>query len=294
MGGRIPQPIKLEVIRRWLRGYSRDEIAKDLDIGAGTVSGIIQEYRHDDADFELLRGVAVELRDRGLQVKDFAPLFRLKSLLEEKEVQLEIDPSDNLFSAYKKFESIIVTLEVLCFKHAAPMDRFLELVRVLYLQLDSLGISLERLPEYLEGQKKEIVRLQTEIKSEVERQGTTMNLLREYQANMPAFRSAIDEVEKVTKERDSCRSELDYVREQYRQIVWKEKEEEYEWYTNPEEVNLAKTELRSKIGGDHYASRLSNPGLKQIVLDLYRRPDKYVEAIRKVIDNYDLVHKRSI
>ena len=42
MGGRIPQPIKLEVIRRWLSGYSRDEIAKDLGIGTGSVSGRIQ------------------------------------------------------------------------------------------------------------------------------------------------------------------------------------------------------------------------------------------------------------
>lgn len=294
MGGRIPQPVKLEVIRRWLRGYSRDEIAKDLDIGAGTVSGIIQEYRHDDADFELLRGVAVELRDRGLQVKDFTPLFRLKSHLEKMEVQLEIDPNKTLFSAYKKFEAIIVTLEVLCFKLGMPMDQFLELVRELYLQLDSLGISLERLPEYLEDQKQEILRLRSETQNEVERQGATMNLLREYQANMPAFRSAIDEVEKVTKERDSCRSKLDYFTEKYRQIAWATKEAEYEWYVNPEEENKAKQELSSEIGGDHYSSRLSNPGLKQIVLDLYRRPGKYVEAIRKVIDNYDLVHKQSI
>ena len=294
MGGRIPQSIKLEVSRRWLRGYSRDEIAKDLDIGAGTVSGIIQESRHDDAELGLLRGVAVELRDRGLQVKDFAPLFRLKSLLEEMEVQLEIDPSDNLFSAYKKFESIIVTLEVLCFKHSAPMDRFFELIKELYLQLDSLGISLEGLPEYLEGRKKEIVRLQTETKNEVERKGATMNLLRDYQAKMPAFRSAIDEVEKVTKERDLCRSKLNYFTEKYHQIVWATKETDYEWYVNPEEENKAKEELSSEIRGDHYASRLINPGLKQILLDLYCRPGKYVEAIRKVIDIYDLIHKQSI
>ena len=61
MGGKIPQPVRLEVIKRWLEGYSRDEIAKDTRIGAGTVSGIIQQCRQDDADFDLLRGVAVEL-----------------------------------------------------------------------------------------------------------------------------------------------------------------------------------------------------------------------------------------
>ena len=98
MGGRIPQPVKLEVIRKWLQGYSRDEIAKDSDIGTGTVSGIMQKCRHDDTDFDLLRGVAVELRSHGLQVKDFAPLLRLKSLLEEKEIQLEMPENDDLFS----------------------------------------------------------------------------------------------------------------------------------------------------------------------------------------------------
>ena len=111
---------------------------------------------------------------------------------------------------------------------------------------------------------------------------------------MPAYRSAINEPEIMTKEKDSCRSELDYIREKYHQKVWETKEGGYELYANPEEVNKAKTELRSEIGGDHYASRLNNPGLKQIVLDLYRRPGKYVESIKKIIENYDLVHKQSI
>ena len=49
-------------------------------------------------------------------------------------------------------------------------------------------------------------------------------------------------------------------------------------------------ELSSEIGGDHYVSRLTNPGLKEIILDLYRHPGKYVESIGKVIDTYDQVH----
>jgi hypothetical protein len=80
----------MEVIRKWLRGCSRDDIAKDSGIGAGTVSGIILQCRRDDADFDLLRAVALELKDRDLHVKDFAALFRLKCLLEEKEVNIEI------------------------------------------------------------------------------------------------------------------------------------------------------------------------------------------------------------
>lgn len=232
MGGKIPQPVRLEVIRKWLQGYSRDQIAKDTRIGAATVSGIVQQYRQDDANFDLLRGVAVELKDRGMVVEDFAPLFRLKSLLEEKEVLLEISENDNLFPEYKKFEAIIITIEVLCFKHDMPVDQFFERVRDQSSLADNLGISIGAIPSYLvhlqrniENQREEIRRLQIETKNEVQRQGATMNLLREYQANMPKLRSNMDELDKVTKERDSCQRELEHVRQLYHQKVWEQKEE---------------------------------------------------------------------
>lgn len=232
MGGKIPQPVRLEVIRKWLQGYSRDRIAKDTRIGAATVSGIVQQYRQDDANFDLLRGVAVELKDRGMVVEDFAPLFRLKSLLEEKEVLLEISENDNLFPEYKKFEAIIITIEVLCFKHDMSVDQFFERVRDQSSLADNLGISIGAIPSYLvhlqrniENQREEIRRLQIETKNEVQRQGATMNLLREYQANMPKLRSNMDELDKVTKERDSCQRELEHVRQLYHQKVWEQKEE---------------------------------------------------------------------
>ena len=214
------------------QGYSRDQIAKDTRIGAATVSGIVQQYRQDDANFDLLRGVAVELKNRGMVVEDFAPLFRLKSLLEEKEVQLEISENDNLFPEYKKFEAIIITIEVLCFKHDMPVDQFFERVRDQSSLADNLGISIGAIPSYLvhpqrkiENQKEEIRRLQIETKNEVQRQGATMNLLREYQANMPKLRSNMDELDKVTKERYPCQRELEHVRQLYHQKVWEQKEE---------------------------------------------------------------------
>ena len=137
----------MEVIRKWLRGYSRDEIAKDSGIGTGTVGGIIHQCRRDDTDFDLLRSVAIELRDRGLLVKDYAPLFRLKSLLEEKEVHINIPQNENLWTEFNKFEALIITLEVLCFKHGTSMGQFFERVGELYSLIDKLGISIVRLPE---------------------------------------------------------------------------------------------------------------------------------------------------
>lgn len=236
MGGKIPQPIRLEVIRKWLKGYSRDEIAKDTEIGAGTVTGIIRQCRQDDPDFDLLRGVALELKDQGMRVENFAPLFRLKRLLEEKEVQLAVPNSKNVFSEFKKFEAIIITLEVLCFKHSMPMDQVFERLRVLYSINVKIGTMASSLPDYvmqlrqnIENQKKKIKGLRLETKYEVERQGATKNLLQDYKASLSLFESTKRELEKVTKDRDSCRKELNSVRERHLQKISANNEEDYGW-----------------------------------------------------------------
>jgi DNA-directed RNA polymerase specialized sigma24 family protein len=42
MGGKIPRPIRVQVIKAWLEGKSRDKIAQELEISAGAVSSIIR------------------------------------------------------------------------------------------------------------------------------------------------------------------------------------------------------------------------------------------------------------
>ncbi|HEV2875846.1 MAG TPA: hypothetical protein VGW09_01065 [Nitrososphaeraceae archaeon] len=41
MGGKIPRKIKENVIREWILALPRDTIAKNNDIGTGTVTNII-------------------------------------------------------------------------------------------------------------------------------------------------------------------------------------------------------------------------------------------------------------
>lgn len=69
MGHKIPEPIRREVLRKWLEGKSRNLIAKECDIGTGTVSEIIKGYQQKDADLQLLRQVAVHLRHQGTERK---------------------------------------------------------------------------------------------------------------------------------------------------------------------------------------------------------------------------------
>jgi hypothetical protein len=85
MGSKIPKPIKLEVIRKWLEGKSRNKIAKEVGIGAGTVSGIIQEFRQNDPEFDLLREVAVKLKNQGINIESFGSLVRLREILNQIE-----------------------------------------------------------------------------------------------------------------------------------------------------------------------------------------------------------------
>lgn len=97
---------------------------------------------------------------------------------------------------------------MLCFKHGMPVDQFFERVRDQSSLADNHGISIAALPSYLvhlqrniENQKEEIHRLQLETENEVQRRGSTMNLLRDYQANKPIIESTKNGLGKVTQER---------------------------------------------------------------------------------------------
>ena len=43
----VPKSIKQRVIKQWLQAVSRDQIAKDHEIGDGTISAIIKESKED-------------------------------------------------------------------------------------------------------------------------------------------------------------------------------------------------------------------------------------------------------
>ena len=54
------------VIREWILGFPRDTIAEQNNIGAGTVSSIVANYKVglEELDFDSIRQLAVEARQR--------------------------------------------------------------------------------------------------------------------------------------------------------------------------------------------------------------------------------------
>src|SRR5918995_7468351 len=81
MKQKIPKSVRERVIKQWLQSMSRDEIAKDNDIGAGTVSAIIKDAKEEIPDIDLLREAVLILKKNDFDLSVFACSIRLKNKL---------------------------------------------------------------------------------------------------------------------------------------------------------------------------------------------------------------------
>jgi len=83
MGRKVPEPIRRKVLREWLEGIPRRQIATDNQIGTGTVSEIIKTIGEIDSEarIDILRETAIMLRREGLRIDDFAQIIHLRQFL---------------------------------------------------------------------------------------------------------------------------------------------------------------------------------------------------------------------
>jgi hypothetical protein len=79
----VEEIIKRRVIQLWLSVEARDKIAADNNIGAGTVSAIIDDYKTglDHLDLDSFRELMVEAKKRSMTPCDLASHFRLFNYL---------------------------------------------------------------------------------------------------------------------------------------------------------------------------------------------------------------------
>ncbi len=75
----IDEIVKRRAIQQWLAGESREKIIADNDIGAGTISIIVDEYKAglDNFDLDSFRELTLEAKKRGISSSDLASFFRL-------------------------------------------------------------------------------------------------------------------------------------------------------------------------------------------------------------------------
>jgi hypothetical protein len=299
MSGKIPRPIRVQVIRAWLEGKSRDKIAQELEKSTGAVSSIIKDFRKDDPQFDLLREVAVKIKNQNMDVESFAPLVRVFKVLREKELLTGITGQESLELMQNRLEALIVALEVLCFEGELPIEDFVSLITNMYNTADKLGIPLDRFPTYITELKDRIDALRKEIDQiEAKKQDAlkdcnmTLEFLQEYNANKPFIlqmrkleQQLADAEEKIRKGEEELENER----------FWNEFEEQHTWSVSVDELNKASIGLGLiPVGNFDKNPFLSVSDLKKWAMDIFYHPSRYVEEIRQIRDIYDSQCKSTI
>ena len=82
MPSAIDPLIKKQVINRWLSRDSRDQIAADNGIGAGTVTNIINEWRKgvEDSEYDSLRELAVYSKKGRIRFNRYCFLYSTQQI----------------------------------------------------------------------------------------------------------------------------------------------------------------------------------------------------------------------
>ncbi len=113
MGPSIPHSIKVKVIKGWIQGISRDKIAVENNIGAGTVTSIIQQVKCNISDIDLMRELALKIKKENLDINYFASSVRLKKVLDRLELSEE------------KIEEFLEEISIYCFKQQINEKEFI-------------------------------------------------------------------------------------------------------------------------------------------------------------------------
>jgi hypothetical protein len=131
----IDEIVKRRVVQQWLAGEAREKIIADNNIGAGTVSIIVDDYKTglDNFDLDSFRELTLEAKKRGMSPSDLASFFRLFNFFrgsgaKENEVESFIT---NINSGY------------------ITQGKAIELVNQIYDISKSESVSPDQLPDYI-------------------------------------------------------------------------------------------------------------------------------------------------
>jgi hypothetical protein len=284
MRPKIPEPVRRNVIGQWLHGISRDEVAKNNDIGAGTVSAIIKEAMQEDPEFDLQRQVALSLKkENNLDTKSFASLFRIRNKL-IKEMGLNNDEKSKIEvqEIEHKIELLILNLAVFCFKRGFSIEEFIDVIENIPSLEHKTKIPIEQLPNELLQKQRRLENVEKEIQEiELKKQlllsdyHTTVNILEEYARNRPSFEKYI----KLKKELEETKREQKRLLNNICELqltIWMMK---YSWSTPTSDIDIINSNYNS-----HY--KLTAEQLLKMAQDLVTHPRKYIDIIVSLQKRY--------
>ena len=113
MSNPIPRQIKVQVLYQWIQGISRDKIAENNDIGRGTVTNIIEQFKRTVPDIDLMRQAALQIKKEDIGIFSFAASIRLRRLVEDLEITED------------QIENFLEEIDIYCFRQQiTPKDFF--------------------------------------------------------------------------------------------------------------------------------------------------------------------------
>ncbi|MDF0680681.1 MAG: hypothetical protein P0116_06925 [Candidatus Nitrosocosmicus sp.] len=151
MGQRIPIEIKNKVLDRWLFGIPINMIALCNGIGYGSVYRIIESFKSKIPDLDLLRAVAVMIRQEGLSLSDVGLGIRIKNFLEQ------------MGSSEAEMERLLTDIDIHSFKTNQTFSNFVRQIHEIHRFASGLGISIHQVYDYVEQKNEELRTLQIEL-----------------------------------------------------------------------------------------------------------------------------------
>ena len=182
MGIKTPHAVKARVIKEWIQGISRDQIASNNEIGAGTVTSIIQQTKnnHPYYDIDLIRELALKLKKENLDLNYFVAAVRLKKVLDRFEMTEE------------NVEIFLEEINIHCFKKninkkefISKIDEVWKIVKRLDVSIFNIPIYIEKLTKHLSELEKATIIKERQIKQKTQEYNTTIEDLKKYRLNKP-------------------------------------------------------------------------------------------------------------
>ena len=69
------------MLYQWIQGIPRDKITENNDIGRGTVTNIIQQFKTNVPDIDLMRQTALQIKKEDLEIFSFAASYKIKKII---------------------------------------------------------------------------------------------------------------------------------------------------------------------------------------------------------------------
>jgi hypothetical protein len=147
----FPDVLKQNILFQWITGISRDNIAKNNGVSAGKVSGIAEDWRRNDSDFDKMRKFVKCLMKHGYEIGELGEVNRLFKRLQ----LLKIKP--------EQLELFLDKVAEHAFKRGLEPEVLIEKVIDISSLSEKTKVPVEELPHYIERMSKKLLRLEKKI-----------------------------------------------------------------------------------------------------------------------------------